>query len=122
LNAFIGDWVAPPGVVPAKVSGGQTQRLVIARTLIRGGRFIAFDEPTSAMDALAETAFFERLHESMGGKSIIYISHRFSTVRRASRILVFEKGKLSEDGSHEVLLAKNGKYAHLYQEQAKWYS
>ncbi len=122
LGAFIGDWVAPPGVVPAKVSGGQTQRLVIARTLIRGGRIIAFDEPTSAMDALAETAFFERLHESLGGKSLIYISHRFSTVRRASRILVFEKGRLSEDGSHEVLLEKNGKYAHLYQEQAKWYS
>lgn len=122
LGAFIGDWAAPPGVVPAKVSGGQTQRLIIARTLIRGGRIIAFDEPTSAMDALAETAFFARLHESMSGKSIIYISHRFSTVRRASRILVFEKGKLSEDGSHETLLARNGKYAHLYREQAKWYS
>lgn len=122
LGAFIGDWAAPPGVVAMKVSGGQKQRLIIARTLIRGGRFIAFDEPTSAMDALAETAFFERLHEIMEGRGIIYISHRFSTVRRASRILVFAEGQMIEDGSHEDLLAKDGTYAHLYRAQAKWYS
>lgn len=122
LGAFIGDWVAPPGVIPAKVSGGQTQRLLIARTLIRGGRILAFDEPTSAMDALAETAFFERLHEVMQGKGIIYISHRFSTVRRASRILVFENGRLTDDGSHEELIEKEGTYSKLYREQAKWYS
>ncbi|MEK7473141.1 MAG: ABC transporter ATP-binding protein [Patescibacteria group bacterium] len=122
LGAFIGDWVAPPGVIPAKVSGGQTQRLLIARTLIRGGRILAFDEPTSAMDALAETAFFDRLHEVMQGKGIIYISHRFSTVRRANRILVFDNGRLIDDGSHDELLAKEGTYSKLYLEQAKWYS
>lgn len=122
LGAFIGDWAAPPGVVPAKVSGGQTQRLIIARTLVHGGRFICFDEPTSAMDALSETAFFERLHETLKGRGIIYVSHRFSTVRRASRILVFDEGRMLEDGSHEELLRRKGKYATLYQEQAKWYS
>lgn len=121
LGTFIGDWATPPGVTPAKVSGGQSQRLVISRTLVHGGRFICFDEPTSAMDALAETAFFERLHESLKGHGIIYISHRFSTVRRASRILVFEHGRLMEDGTHESLVAKQGSYAKLYQEQAKWY-
>jgi ATP-binding cassette subfamily B protein len=122
LGAFIGDWVAPPGTIPAKVSGGQTQRLLIARTLIRGGRMLAFDEPTSAMDAIAETSFFERLHEVLQGKGIIYISHRFSTVRRANRILVFDNGRLIDDGSHEELLAKDGAYAKLYREQAKWYA
>lgn len=121
LGAFIGDWVAPPGVVPAKVSGGQSQRLVISRTLVHGGRFICFDEPTSAMDALAETAFFERLHSALKGRGIIYISHRFSTVRRATRILVFDAGQLIEDGSHEDLLLNGGRYAELYQEQARWY-
>lgn len=122
LNTFIGDWVAPPGVDPTNVSGGQSQRLLISRTLVHGGRLIAFDEPTSAMDALAETAFFEKLHASMKGKGIIYISHRFSTVRRASRILVFANGSMVEDGSHEELLAKKGAYASLYEEQAKWYN
>jgi len=122
MNAFIGDWVAPPGIEPRNVSGGQAQRLLIARTLVHGGRLIAFDEPTSAMDALAETSFFEQLHQSMKGKGIIYISHRFSTVRRAGRILVFENGAMKEDGSHEELLAKNGVYSRLYEEQAKWYN
>ena len=83
---------------------------------------LAFDEPTSAMDALAETAFFEQLHEEMQGKGIIYISHRFSTVRRANRIIVFENGVMKEDGAHDDLLAKGGTYAKLYEEQAKWYN
>jgi ATP-binding cassette subfamily B protein len=122
LNTFIGDWVAPPGIEPRSVSGGQAQRLLIARTLVHGGRLIALDEPTSAMDALAETAFFEQLHENLKGKGIIYISHRFSTVRRANRIIVFENGTMMEDGSHEELLAKGGTYAKLYEEQAKWYN
>lgn len=122
LNAFLGDWVAPPGIEPRSVSGGQAQRFLISRSLIHGGRILAFDEPTSAMDALAETSFFENLHQAMKRKGIIYISHRFSTVRRANRILVFENGALIEDGSHEHLLAKGGTYARLYEEQAKWYS
>jgi ATP-binding cassette subfamily B protein len=122
MKTFIGDWVAPPGIEPRSVSGGQAQRLLIARTLVHGGRLIALDEPTSAMDALAETAFFEQLHENLKGKGIIYISHRFSTVRRANRIIVFENGTMMEDGSHEELLAKGGTYAKLYEEQAKWYN
>lgn len=121
LQTFLGDWAAPPDVEAQQVSGGQQQRLLIARTLIHGGRILGFDEPTSAMDALAETSFFERLHEARKGRGLIYISHRFSTVRRASRILVFSHGKLMEDGSHEELLSQNGRYAALYKEQAQWY-
>lgn len=121
-GAFIGDWAAPPQIEAQQVSGGQKQKLLIARTLVHGGRIVGFDEPTSAMDALAETAFFERLHESMVGRGLIFISHRFSTVRRASRVIVFVDGRLTEDGTHEELLAKEGKYAQLYSEQAKWYA
>lgn len=122
LKTFIGDWAAPPGVDPYHVSGGQQQRLLIARTLVHGGRIVGFDEPTSAMDALAETSFFERLHESMRGHGLIFISHRFSTVRRAARILVFHNGQLIEDGPHDTLLARSGQYARLYEEQARWYA
>ncbi len=122
LDTFIGDWAAPPGVRAHRVSGGQQQRLLIARTLIHGGRIIGFDEPTSAMDAKAEASFFERLHDTMKDRGLIFISHRFSTVRRASRILVFQKGKLSHEGSHEELLKQPGSYAELYTEQARWYT
>ncbi|MBM3204476.1 ABC transporter ATP-binding protein [Candidatus Uhrbacteria bacterium] len=120
-NTFLGDWVAPPDIEPYRVSGGQTQRLLIARTLMHGGRIIGFDEPTSAMDALAESAFFDHLHDAMKGRGLIYISHRFSTVRRASRILVFHEGRLVEDGNHDQLIKQKKKYAELYNEQAQWY-
>lgn len=120
-KTFLGNWAAPPNIQPHEVSGGQAQRLVIARTLIHGGRILALDEPTSAMDAKAETRFFERLHQAMQGKGLIFISHRFSTVRQANHILVFHEGRLSEQGTHEELVAKQGIYAELYQEQAKWY-
>jgi ABC-type multidrug transport system fused ATPase/permease subunit len=122
LRTFIGTWAAPPDISPHQASGGQEQRLLIARTLIHGGRILGFDEPTSAMDALAETAFFDRLNQAMRGKGLIYISHRFSTVRRAERIIVFHEGKLVEQGSHEELMARHGKYAEMYSEQAKWYA
>ncbi|MEK7655671.1 MAG: ABC transporter ATP-binding protein [Patescibacteria group bacterium] len=121
-ETFLGDWAAPPDVIPHRVSGGQQQKLLIARTLVHGGRIVGFDEPTSAMDALAESGFFERLHESMAGRGLIFISHRFSTVRRANRILVFHEGRMSEEGTHDELVALGGKYSKLYAEQAKWYA
>lgn len=121
-KTFIGDWAAPPGIIPHQVSGGQQQRLLISRTLIHGGRIIGFDEPTSAMDANAEMRFFEKIVDQAGERGLIYISHRFSTVRRASRIFVFHEGSLTEQGSHDELLLKGGKYAELYKQQAQWYS
>ncbi|MFA6447199.1 MAG: ABC transporter ATP-binding protein [Patescibacteria group bacterium] len=121
-KTFLGDWAAPPGIVPHQVSGGQAQRLIISRSLIHGGRILAFDEPTSAMDANAEMGFFERLLEASGKRGLIFISHRFSTVRRADRIIVFHNGILQEQGSHQELVKKGGKYAELYNQQAQWYS
>ncbi len=121
-KTFIGNWVAPPGITPHEVSGGQAQRLLISRTLIHGGRIIGFDEPTAAMDAIAEMKFFERMLKSSGSRGLIFISHRFSTVRRAERILVFDNGTLANQGTHDKLMADGGKYAALYNEQARWYN
>jgi ABC-type multidrug transport system fused ATPase/permease subunit len=121
-KTFLGNWAAPPGVTTHQVSGGQAQRLLISRTLIHGGRIIGFDEPTSAMDANAEMRFFERMLKASGSRGLIFISHRFSTVRRAERIIIFEKGQLSAQGTHDELVKKSGKYAELYNEQAKWYN
>lgn len=121
-RTFLGDWAAPPGITPHQVSGGQRQRLIIARSLIHGGRILGFDEPTSAMDANAEMRFFGNLLKAAGGRGLIFISHRFSTVRRADRIMLLDDGRLTEQGSHEELVARGGKYAELYRQQAQWYS
>jgi ATP-binding cassette subfamily B protein len=121
-RTFLGNWAAPPGITPHQVSGGQRQRLIIARSLIHGGRILGFDEPTSAMDANSEMRFFENLLKAAGGRGLIFISHRFSTVRRADRIFVLDEGKLIEQGSHEQLLDRGGKYAELYRQQAQWYA
>ena len=121
-KTFLGSWASPPGIIPHQVSGGQTQRILISRTLLHGGRIIGFDEPTSAMDANAEMSFFERMLKASGSRGLIFISHRFSTVRRAERILLFNKGQLTDQGTHEELISRKGKYAELYNEQAKWYN
>lgn len=120
-RTFIGDWAAPPGITPHQVSGGQEQRLLISRSLIHGGRILGFDEPTSAMDANAEMKFFENMLSSAGNRGLIFVSHRFSTVRRAKRIMVFHHGELTEQGTHDELMSLQGKYAELYRQQAKWY-
>jgi len=122
FHTFIGSWAAPPNITPHQVSGGQAQRLVISRSLVHGGRIIGFDEPTSAMDANAEMHFFENMLNTAGNRGLIFISHRFSTVRRAEHILVFDEGKLKEHGTHKELMQLNGKYAELYRQQAQWYT
>ncbi len=104
-----------------ELSGGQAQLLAVARTLYRKARIYIFDEPTSAVDAEKEEQFFKRLPEEMDGKLALFVSHRFSVLRRAQRIIVMDEGKIIEDGSHEVLLAKEGRYAELFALQAKMY-
>ncbi len=104
-----------------ELSGGQSQLLSIARTLYRKASVYVFDEPTSAVDAEKEEWFFERLERATPGKMVLFVSHRFSVLRRASRILVMDQGRIIEDGSHEALLAKQGRYAELFTLQAKMY-
>jgi ATP-binding cassette subfamily B protein len=104
-----------------ELSGGQNQILAIARTLYRDARVYIFDEPTSAVDAEKEENFFAAIPEALQSKAVIYVSHRFSTLRRAERIIVFDQGRIIEDGTHEELIFKKGRYAELFTLQAKMY-
>jgi len=103
------------------LSGGQWQKVALARAYMRDAQLIILDEPTASLDARAEHEVFIRFAELMKGKAAVLISHRFSTVRMADRILFLEHGQLLELGSHEELLAKGGKYAELFRLQAKGY-
>ncbi len=104
-----------------ELSGGQWQKIALARAYMREARLLILDEPTSALDARAEHEVFQRFSELIEDKSAVLISHRFSTVRMADRILVLENGELLEIGSHEELVVLGGKYAELFALQAKGY-
>lgn len=104
-----------------ELSGGQWQKVALARAYMREAQLLILDEPTAALDARAEHEVFLRFSELIEGKMAVLISHRFSTVRMADRILFLENGMRKEMGSHEELLAKGGKYAELFNLQAKGY-
>lgn len=103
------------------LSGGEWQKVALARAYMRDAQVLILDEPTAALDARAEYDVFLRFADLTKGKSAVLISHRFSTVRMADRILVLEKGELMEIGSHDELLKKGGRYAELFQLQAAGY-
>ena len=105
----------------ANLSGGEWQKLALARAYVRDARVLILDEPTAALDARAEYEVFQRFSELTAGRIAVLISHRFSTVRMADRILVLEDGGVLEHGSHEELLARGGKYAELFSLQAAGY-
>ena len=104
-----------------QLSGGQWQRLALARLYFRGGSVLVFDEPTAALDANAEFEVVETLRAQAADRITVLISHRFSTVRLADEIVVIERGTVSERGSHEMLLAQNGLYAQMFRLQARGY-
>jgi ATP-binding cassette subfamily B protein len=97
------------------LSGGQWQYLAIARALARDAKLVILDEPTSNLDAEAEYELFSRFCELAREKTTVLISHRFSTVSMADRILVLDEGRLMETGTHKDLIEKNGHYAKLYE-------
>ncbi|MGK7397043.1 MAG: ABC transporter ATP-binding protein [Candidatus Cyclobacteriaceae bacterium M3_2C_046] len=103
------------------LSGGQWQKIALGRAYMRNAQLLILDEPTAALDARAEHEVFQRFAQLTRGKTAVLISHRFSTVRMADRILVLENGGVREIGSHKQLLEKNGKYAELFRLQAKGY-
>lgn len=104
-----------------ELSGGEWQKVALARAYMRDAQLLILDEPTSALDARAEYNVFERFAELTKGRSAVLISHRFSTVRMADRILVLDKGEMIEIGSHEELLLNGGRYAELFDLQAAGY-
>lgn len=103
------------------LSGGQWQKIALARAFYRQSPILVLDEPTSAIDARAEADIFNHLWNMQRKKSAIVISHRFSTVRDADQIVVIDKGKVIEQGKHETLMSKKGVYHELFSKQAKSY-
>ena len=104
-----------------ELSGGEWQKVALARAYMRDAQLLILDEPTAALDARAEYQVFLRFSELTAGKMAVLISHRFSTVRMADRILVLRAGELAEQGTHEELVARGGLYAELFQLQAAGY-
>lgn len=103
------------------LSGGEWQKLALARAYLRDAQFLILDEPTAALDARSEYEVFQRFAELTAGKAALFISHRFSTVRMADRIIVMEKGRIIEDGSHDKLFRLGGRYAEMFELQAASY-
>ena len=103
------------------LSGGEWQRLALARAYLRDAQVLILDEPTAALDARSEFEVFERFAELTEGKMTLFISHRFSTVRMADRIILLTNGRISEEGSHRQLMALGGRYAEMFEMQAASY-
>ena len=104
-----------------ELSGGQWQKIALARAFMRDAEVMILDEPTSALDAEAEYEIYKRFRELMRGRIAVLISHRFSTVRMADRIVVLSEGRILEAGSHAALMQSGGPYAHLFNLQAEGY-
>jgi ATP-binding cassette subfamily B protein len=104
-----------------KLSSGQWQKLAIARFFYRNAPLVIFDEPTASIDAESEFNIFNKIYSFFKNKTVIIISHRFSTVRNADRIIVIRKGQIVEEGNHSELMAKEGEYAKAFLLQAKGY-
>ncbi|WP_208407101.1 ABC transporter ATP-binding protein [Amycolatopsis granulosa] len=103
------------------LSGGEWQKIALARAFMRDAPILVLDEPTSALDAAAEHDLFTRLRALSAGRTTLYISHRFSTVRQAEKILLLDRGRLAEEGTHEELMSQGGDYASLFTLQAAAY-
>jgi ATP-binding cassette subfamily B protein len=103
------------------LSGGEWQKVALARAYLRDAQVLILDEPTAALDAVAEYEVFSRFAELAEGKMVILISHRFSTVRKSHRIIVLENGKIREEGTHDHLVKTDGQYARLFRLQAANY-
>ena len=105
----------------AELSGGETQKLMLARALYKDASFILLDEPTAALDPIAEAQVDESYNNLTKGKTSVYISHRLASTRFCDRIILIDENRIAEEGTHEVLMAKGGKYASLFEVQSRYY-
>ena len=103
------------------LSGGETQSLMLARALYKNAPFIILDEPTAALDPIAESKLYQKYHEITTSRSSVYISHRLASTRFCDRILLIDHGAICEEGSHDELLRLGGRYAELYEVQSRYY-
>ena len=103
------------------LSGGEKQKLALARALYKGSDVIVLDEPTAALDALAEYRLYKSFNGLVGNRTAVYISHRLSSTRFCDRVAMFKDGEMTETGTHEELMAKNGDYAEMFRVQAQYY-
>ena len=103
------------------LSGGQTQRLMLARALYKNGPILLLDEPTAALDPLAESEIYQKYSDMANNKTSLFISHRLASTRFCDRIILIEDGGVKEEGSHEDLLKLNGEYAKLFEVQSRYY-
>jgi len=103
------------------LSGGEMQKLVLARAIYKNGSILILDEPTAALDPIAENNLYLQYRELTKGKTSVYISHRFASTRFCDRIILLENGIIAESGTHEELMTANGKYAQMFEVQSKYY-
>jgi len=106
----------------AEFSGGEGQKLALARALYKDGPVVILDEPTAALDAIAEAQLYQQFDGLIGDRTAIYISHRLASTRFCDRVIVFEDGRIIETGTHDELMERGGRYAELFALQAKYYS
>ena len=106
-----------------EISGGEAQKIAIARALYKVAPFIILDEPTAALDPIAEAEIYAKFNDIAGDKTAIYISHRLSSCKFCDEIMVFHEGSVIQQGTHESLVAEeNGKYYELWHAQAQYYT
>lgn len=118
MDTLLRKEVYPEGI---ELSGGERQKIGIARASMGYHDILILDEPASALDPIAELEQFRRIRDNLEGNTAILISHRIGFARLADRILVLDKGRIVEDGTHEALIGQNGLYAAMYRQQAAWY-
>ena len=118
LDTHVGRNVFLDGVL---FSGGQTQRLMLARALYKGGPILVLDEPTAALDPIAESEIYQKYNDMTQGKTSLFISHRLASTRFCDRIIFLADGKIAEEGTHWELLEQGGEYANLFQVQSRYY-